>query len=282
MWVTGMKHVARFTFLTEKRDSMAQEVFIMVSYFQKPIQSANSLDKENFINSNLDKHFFSDITTRDIEISRLARQFYFGEEITEDDLKQFINLNSDVQFWFGTDKLINYLSPHVPVFHYILYFQDMFSFTINPNTLGKVGITLVSDLFPCIFFWHQDLGVGHADDLAYMWDIFSLNMESGLYDIWWSDADKLNSRRSVGFRLQNIHILRWIYTWYWHVDHLCPWRMLELWSNFIKYGDPTPTGQDSEALQGVEWAPVTQGSHQYLRHGYIFFYVQVHAFPFHP
>ena len=147
-----MKHVARFTFLTEKRDSMAQEVFIMVSYFQKPIQSANSLDKENFINSNLDKHFFSDITTRDIEISRLARQFYFGEEITEDDLKQFINLNSDVQFWFGTDKLINYLSPHVPVFHYILYFQDMFSFTINPNTLGKVGITLVSDLYPCIFF----------------------------------------------------------------------------------------------------------------------------------
>ena len=67
------------------------------------------------------------------------KTFYFGEEITEDDLKQFINLNSDVQFWFGTDKLINYLCPHVPVFHYILYFQDMFSFTINPNTLGKVG-----------------------------------------------------------------------------------------------------------------------------------------------
>ena len=48
--------------------------------------------------------------------------------------------------------------------------------------------------------------------------------------------------------------------------------MLELWSNFIKYGDPTPAGQDSEALQGVEWAPVTQGSHQYLRHGYMFCY----------
>ena len=145
-----MKHVARFTFLTEKRDSMAQEVFIMVSYFQKPILPADLLDKENFINSNFDKHFFSDITTRDIEISRLARQFYFGEEITEDDLKQFINLNSDVQFWFGTDKLINYLSPHVPVFHYILYFQDMFSFTINPNTLGKVG-TSSSNLYQCIF-----------------------------------------------------------------------------------------------------------------------------------
>ena len=28
-----------------------------------------------------------------------------------------------------------------------------------------------------------------------MWDIFSLNMETGLYDIWWSQADQLNSRR---------------------------------------------------------------------------------------
>ena len=32
-------------------------------------------------------------------VLRKARQFYFGEEITEDDLKQFINLNTDVQFW---------------------------------------------------------------------------------------------------------------------------------------------------------------------------------------
>ena len=46
--------------------------------------------------------------------------------------------------------------------------------------------------------------------------------------------------------------------------------MLELWSNFIKFGDPTPAGLESEALQGVEWAPVTQGSHQYLRHGYMY------------
>ena len=41
----------------------------------------------------------ADITDCDREISRLARQFYFGEDINEDDLKQFINLNSDVQFW---------------------------------------------------------------------------------------------------------------------------------------------------------------------------------------
>ena len=34
-----------------------------------------------------------------LSVLRMARQFYFGEEITEDDLKQFINLNTDVQFW---------------------------------------------------------------------------------------------------------------------------------------------------------------------------------------
>ena len=48
----------------------------------------------------------SDITECDIMISTLARQFYFGDTIDQDDLKQFINLNSDVQFWYGTDKLI--------------------------------------------------------------------------------------------------------------------------------------------------------------------------------
>ena len=55
--------------------------------------------------------------------------------------------------------------------------QDMFSFTLHPATLGT------------------DLGVAHADDIAYLWDIFSLNSGTGLYDLWWSEADKLNSRR---------------------------------------------------------------------------------------
>ena len=41
----------------------------------------------------------SDFSDCDIEVSRMAREFYFGETITEDDLQQFINLNSDVQFW---------------------------------------------------------------------------------------------------------------------------------------------------------------------------------------
>ena len=78
---------------------------------------------------------------------------------------------------YGTDKMIKYLSPHTPVFHYLMYFQDLFSFTTNPNVLGR------------------DLGVSHADELAYMWDIFGLNAGTGIHDNWWSQANKLNSKR---------------------------------------------------------------------------------------
>ena len=41
--------------------------------------------------------------------------------------------------------------------------------------------------------------------------------------------------------------------------------MLELWSNFVTHLDPTPAGLDSDALHGVDWEPVTEESHQYLR-----------------
>ena len=41
----------------------------------------------------------SPLSPSSLSVLRKARQFYFGEEITEDDLKQFINLNTDVQFW---------------------------------------------------------------------------------------------------------------------------------------------------------------------------------------
>ena len=43
-------------------------------------------------------------------------------------------------------------------------------------------------------------------------------------------------------------------------------RMLEMWSNFVKYLDPTPpSSAASEALAGVQWLPVTAESKQYLK-----------------
>ena len=40
---------------------------------------------------------------------------------------------------YGTDKLIQLVMEHSPaVYHYILYFQDRFSFALNPGTLGMM------------------------------------------------------------------------------------------------------------------------------------------------
>ena len=41
----------------------------------------------------------------------------------------------------------------------------------------------------------RNLGVCHADDLFYMWDMYGLNSELGLLDAWWSQENKLNSKR---------------------------------------------------------------------------------------
>ena len=74
--------------------------------------------------------------------------------------------------------------------------------------------------------------MAHADELPYLFDLFGLNSGTGLYDIWWSDADQLNSD-----------------------------RMLSLWSNFVKELEPTP-----DLLElGVTWEPVRANNHKYLR-----------------
>ena len=73
--------------------------------------------------------------------------------------------------------------------------------------------------------------MAHADELPYLFDLFGLNSGTGLYDLWWSEADQLNSD-----------------------------RMLRLWSNFVKELDPTPTKEKE-----VTWLPVTESSHQYLK-----------------
>ena len=47
---------------------------------------------------------------------------------------------------YGTDKLIQLVMEHSPaVYHYILYFQDRFSFALNPGTLGMM-ILIINQL----------------------------------------------------------------------------------------------------------------------------------------
>merc|ERR1712110_1305668 len=53
----------------------------------------------------------SDFGACDVEVAKAARHFYFQDNITSEDLQQFINLNTDV--------------------------QDLFSISTNPNSLGR-------------------------------------------------------------------------------------------------------------------------------------------------
>ena len=55
-------------------------------------------------------------------------------------------------------------------------------------TFRGLGETMTDVLF-------RHLGVCHADDLFYMWDMYGLNAELGLLDAWWSQANKINSKR---------------------------------------------------------------------------------------
>ena len=149
----------------------------------------------------------------------------------------------------------------MPVFQYILYFQDMFSFTINPNTLGTVGLTLrvCSIICHCVVLgswsgscWWPGLHVGHLQPQHGDRPLWHLVVTGGSAEL---------EEVSVRVKL----LLIFVYN-----RHL---RMLELWSNFIKFGNPTPAELESEALEGVEWKPVTQQSHQYLRHRKPTFYL---------
>ena len=68
------------------------EEFENVTYWDEVRGPVYIFDRETRLNG-------TDIRECDKDIARLARYFYFGDSINSEDLKQFINLNSDVQFW---------------------------------------------------------------------------------------------------------------------------------------------------------------------------------------
>ena len=41
--------------------------------------------------------------------------------------------------------------------------------------------------------------------------------------------------------------------------------MMEMWTNFAKFLDPTPDDEETTALAGVKWLKVTPEKHEYLR-----------------
>ena len=75
----------------------------------------------------------------------------------------------------GTHAMVNYLSPLVPVFQYVMRFQDDTSFSAAAYARGS------------------GLGVSHADELFFLWKFSDLE---NLYD-YWSVENRITKRRSV-------------------------------------------------------------------------------------
>ena len=78
MFWCGTSSEVRYLYSTDRSDGTGQTGVPVMSRYQGQWRPSSSAS---------------------LSLLRKARQFYFGEEITEDDLKQFINLNTDVQFW---------------------------------------------------------------------------------------------------------------------------------------------------------------------------------------
>merc|ERR1719233_1432947 len=74
----------------------------------------------------------------DEQYASMAKNFYFGDTLDSDDLLSYINFGSDVKFGFPTNMYIDYLagSP-VPVYNYIMTFQDNTSFSFAGYSVGK-------------------------------------------------------------------------------------------------------------------------------------------------
>ena len=105
----------------------------------------------------------------DEQYASKAKNFYFGETLNSDDLLSYINFGSDVKFGFPTNKYINFIADSpVPVYNYIMTFQDNTSFSFAAGSVGK------------------GLGIAHGDELPYLYKI-DKSYSDIPYDRWSSD-----------------------------------------------------------------------------------------------
>ncbi len=117
-----------------------------------------------------------DITQKDIEICRAAREYFFAPSgvIELDKLDKFIDMHTDALFLYGVHLMGGAVAQFVPVYQYRLSYEGTFSF-VNTTGLDTYGF---------------DLGVAHADDLDYF---FKRKPDSAFQD--WTELDELTRMR---------------------------------------------------------------------------------------
>ena len=122
----------------------------------------------------LQKSLLNTTDNCDAKYANKAKSFYFGERLDSEDLLAYITFGSDVKFGFPTNKYIDYManSP-VPVYSFIMTFQDNTSFSFGVGSVGK------------------GLGIAHGDELPYLYKI-----DKNYYDIPYEEWSADNLRHS--------------------------------------------------------------------------------------
>ncbi len=117
-----------------------------------------------------------DITQKDIEISRAAREFFFAPNgvIELAKLDKFIDMHSDALFRYGIHLMSSAVANFVPVYQYRLSYEGTFSI-LNGTGANTHGF---------------DLGVAHGDDLNF----FFKRQPDSLYQ-YWTELDELTRMR---------------------------------------------------------------------------------------
>ncbi|KAF7280919.1 hypothetical protein GWI33_005385 [Rhynchophorus ferrugineus] len=183
------------------------------------------------------------------ELAEKVKKHYFGEDVcNEDNIDQVYLLKGDVNFIHGIQRMIKLQAKHSdqPVYAYRMSLMsdlNYFStFALSKNFTWTIFVTFMSKVSPVMrnYFKHhlknmpkkQIHGVGHADDLFHLFHtFFTPTIEKGSQE--------------------DLYIQRFV----------------KMWTNFAKYGDPTPHDND-EILNSIKWTQFNPEEKHFLDIGH--------------
>jgi len=120
--------------------------------------------------------FFDVPNSCDREYAKNAKEFYFGEKMDKADVVAYLNFNFDTHFIYDNWRYMKSMAnSQVPIFNYMMSFQDNTSYSFSPGTVGL------------------GFGTSHGDELPYIFDI-----DPNYYDIPyanWSEDSLRHSER---------------------------------------------------------------------------------------
>ena len=166
----------------------------------------------------LQKHT-SEITEDDIQFTKEILNFYCGplENLNFEHFENFTKMASDSFFWFGTNR---FLDLHMEQSAGNTFFYRFKYYVVNTQTCQQS----TSLYFQGEYHFHSGApgnnhypGVSHSDELVLQWNPMGRD----------HPLNQDDSEVSLA--------------------------MTTMWTNFVKYGHPTPPDQDL----GFTWAPVT-------------------------